>query len=76
MTNTDTPKPVNDLSYDEAVSELETILSDLEASSVNVDLLAEKVARGSELLDFCRGRLENVSEKVNETVSKLETDQD
>jgi exodeoxyribonuclease VII small subunit len=64
-------KPVAELSYDQAVQELEAILAELEQSKVNVDFLAQRVGRGSELIKFCKSRLEAVTNDVDSIVETL-----
>ncbi len=60
-----------DLSYGEALEELEQLLDDLEGADTDVDLLAQRVARGVELVRFCRARLEVVAEDVDAVVAEL-----
>ena len=50
--STDTSKP----GYADALAELDAILRELETSDVDVDRLAERVARASELIALCRDR--------------------
>ena len=45
-------------SYGEAMDELETILAELERDDVDVDRLAERVARAATLIELCRTRIE------------------
>jgi len=61
-----------DIGYSEAVEELEAILSDLEESDVDVDVLAEKVARASELIRVCRERISNAKLQIDKVVAGLE----
>lgn len=61
----------SDLTYSEALEELESLLEELEGSDTDVDLLAERVARGVELVRFCRTRLQVVSKDVDAVVSEL-----
>lgn len=60
-----------DLTYGEALEELESLLEELEGADTDVDLLAERVARGVELVRFCRARLQVVSKDVDTVVSEL-----
>jgi exodeoxyribonuclease VII small subunit len=77
MTDPSTPAPADpvdptpDLSYAEAVDELEEILAQLESSVIDVDLLAERVARGAALVRFCRNRLRSVRVEVDAVVDEL-----
>lgn len=61
----------DELSYSEALEELEQLLDDLEGADTDVDVLAERVARGVELVRFCRARLEVVATDVDAVVSEL-----
>ena len=49
---------VTHLGYAEAMDELETILAELESSDVDVDRLAERVARAAALIELCRARID------------------
>lgn len=54
------------LSYDEAMAEVERIIASLQSGEEGIDSLADKVARASELLAMCRNRLRKVEGRVNE----------
>jgi exodeoxyribonuclease VII small subunit len=58
--------------YGEAMAELETILDELEGDQLDVDLLAERVQRASELLKVCRTRIARAQHDVDRIVSDLE----
>jgi len=60
------------MGYSEAIVELETILADLEEADVDVDVLAEKVARASELIKLCRERIGNAKLQIDKVVADLE----
>lgn len=60
-----------DLSYADALDELEDLLDDLEGADVDVDVLAERVARGVELIRLCRARLDVVTTDVDAVVAEL-----
>lgn len=47
------------LSYQSAWEELQQIVAELQAETVSVDALAEKIERASVLAAFCRERLRN-----------------
>lgn len=57
-------KRVN-ISYTEAMAEIETILTSLQSSSCDVESLAKKVARASELIDLCRKKLRKAESDVD-----------
>ncbi|MGF1600227.1 MAG: exodeoxyribonuclease VII small subunit [Acidimicrobiales bacterium] len=60
-----------DLSYADALDELDEILAELESSAVDVDVLAERVARAAQLVGHCRRRLRQVRSDVNLVVDEL-----
>jgi len=61
-----------DLGYAEAMIELEGILEELEGDHLDVDVLAERVRRASELIKLCRTRISRAQEDVNRIVTDLE----
>jgi len=60
------------LSYAEAMAELETILAQLERDDVDIDHLTERVARAAALIEFCRARIEAARVDVTRLVEDLE----
>jgi exodeoxyribonuclease VII small subunit len=60
--------------YAEASAELEDILAELEDGDVDIDRLAERVRRAAELLELCRGRIEDARVEVTRIVAELATD--
>lgn len=63
-----------ELTYSDAVAELEKIIGEMEDSSVSVDVLSEKVKRASLLLQFCRNRLTSTEEEVNKIIKGFDTE--
>ena len=61
-----------ELGYAEAMAELEGILDELEGDDLDVDVLAERVRRASELLTVCRGRITRAQADVDRIVTDLE----
>ena len=59
--------------YAEAMAELETILDELEADQLDVDVLAERVRRASELIKLCRTRIARAQGDVDRIVTDLES---
>lgn len=51
-------------SYEEALSELEMIVTSIEAGNLPIDQLTPKLARAQELLALCKQQLEQVSTDV------------
>jgi exodeoxyribonuclease VII small subunit len=61
----------DDLSYRDALEELDEILAHLESTAVDVDVLAERVERGATLIRFCRQRLRVVRADVDAAIDLL-----
>jgi exodeoxyribonuclease VII small subunit len=59
--------------YAEAMTELEEILDELEGDHLDVDVLAERVRRASELLTTCRDRIARAQADVDKIVADLES---
>jgi exodeoxyribonuclease VII small subunit len=60
------------MTYSLALTELEKIISEIESEEINVDILAEKVKRASDLIRFCKGKLRNTEEEVKKVLSEIE----
>lgn len=58
--------------YAAALSELDAILRELESSDVDVDHLAERVARAAELIAVCRDRISTARLKIDKVVADLD----
>jgi exodeoxyribonuclease VII small subunit len=69
-------KPSEPVGYAEALSELELILSEIDSPSVDVDVLAERVARASFLISWCKERIDSAQFSIDEIVASLDSDDD
>lgn len=58
--------------YADAMAELDAILAELEGDDVDVDHLAERVARAAELIELCRARLDAARVDVDRVVAHLD----
>ena len=47
-----------ELGYAEALTELEAILAELDRADVDVDHLAERIARAAFLIELCKARID------------------
>jgi exodeoxyribonuclease VII small subunit len=56
--------------YKSAVEELEQILAQLEANELEIDDLANKAKRATELIKFCKEKLYKTSEEVNSVMNE------
>lgn len=62
----------DEVGYTDAMTELEEILDDLERDQLDVDVLAERVRRASELLTLCRDRISRAQADVDKIVADLD----
>jgi exodeoxyribonuclease VII small subunit len=58
--------------YAAALSELDAILRELESSDVDVDRLADRVARAAELIAVCRSRITDARVRIDQVVADLD----
>ncbi len=63
--------PASELTYQDAMSQLETILESLEGDSLDVDALSERVSRAAQLIEHCRSRIERARTEVERVVTDL-----
>ena len=60
--------------YIDAFNELQQIVADIESGEINVDELAEKIKRASELITICKAKLVASEEEVDRLLSQLNTE--
>ena len=58
--------------YADALTELDAILRELEASDVDVDRLADRVTRASELIALCRAKISTAQVKIEQVTTDLD----
>lgn len=63
----------DELSYRDALAELEEILAAIEQEQVDVDELAVKVKRSAHLIRVCRSRIEAADVAIEEIVGDMES---
>lgn len=61
--------------YIDAFNELQQIVADIEIGDVNVDELASKIKRASELIAVCKAKLVASEEEVERLLSQLSTEE-
>lgn len=71
MTEAPPPTPARELTYANAVAELEAILEGLEGDELDVDHLTAQVARAAELIGECRDRIASTRFEVERIVTEL-----
>ena len=63
----------DEIGYADAMRELDDILEELERDDLDVDILATRVQRASELIRLCRGRIARAQADVDRVVTDLES---
>lgn len=58
--------------YADALRELDSILRELEGSDVDVDRLADRVARASELITVCREKISTADLQIRQVTADLD----
>ncbi|WP_149914773.1 exodeoxyribonuclease VII small subunit [Sphingobacterium cavernae] len=61
--------------YIDAFNELQQIVADIEIGDVNVDELASKIKRASELIAVCKAKLIASEEEVERLLSQLSAEE-
>jgi len=61
-----------ELTYSEAIQEVETIVNQIENNELDVDELTTSVKRVADLLAFCKAKLKSTEEEVEKILTKLE----
>ena len=59
-----TPSPDEPPNYEQALAELEALVSAMENAQLPLDDLLKSYRRGAQLLQFCRARLQDVEQQV------------
>lgn len=60
------------LTYEAAYKELAIIAKEIEAETVSIDVLAEKVKRASELITYCQTKLRSTEAEVNKIIAQMD----
>ena len=63
---------MTDINYTDAFNELQEIVSDMEDGQINVDELAQKVKRATELIRICKSKLTETEGDVQKILKELE----
>ena len=65
----------SEMTYAEAMAEIEAILAKMNEANPDIDALAGQVRRAGELIRFCRGRLRKAEKEVAEALGEEEKEQ-
>jgi exodeoxyribonuclease VII small subunit len=68
-TGTDDESPIG---YADALGELDVILRELEGADVDVDRLADRVARAADLIALCRDRIGDARLRIDQVIADLD----
>ncbi|NOU17887.1 MAG: exodeoxyribonuclease VII small subunit [Bacteroidales bacterium] len=60
------------LTYSEAIAEIESIISKIENQELDIDELSANVKRVAELLNFCKLKLKNTEEEVQKILKEFD----
>jgi exodeoxyribonuclease VII small subunit len=60
-----------ELTYSQALNELEKIVAAIESEEADVDVLAEKIKRASFLISFCKQKLRTAEEEVKKVLAEM-----
>jgi exodeoxyribonuclease VII small subunit len=60
------------ITYYQALTELEKIVNEIESEKIDLDMLAEKVKRAACLIKFCRSKLRSTEEDVSSALADIE----
>lgn len=68
---TNSPKEVQDLSYDTAMTEAEALLRQLESEKMPIDEVLKKSRQVTALIKHCREKIKEVGMEVDEILEEL-----
>jgi len=66
---------MENLSYEKAFEELQSIVSEMEGGAIGIDDLSVKVKRAAELIKFCKQKLKATEMDVDKILKEIETDE-
>lgn len=69
-------QPQEPAGYAEAMREVETILSELDSNTIDVDVLSAKVERASFLIAWCNERISSAQMTVDSLMADLIVDEE
>lgn len=64
--------PVAEMTYNQAVNELDSILRTMQSDACDIDLLTVYTRRATELLDECRCRLTTTDKELQSILANLQ----
>ena len=64
-----------EITYSEAVKQIEEILERIDNEELDIDELAKSVRTVSDLLKFCRGKLRNTEAEIAKILDDIDTEE-
>ncbi len=64
-------KPIKEMTYTEAVGQLETILAHMQSDKCDIDKLSALTRRATELLTECKARLTATDEELRQILARM-----
>jgi exodeoxyribonuclease VII small subunit len=61
-----------ELSYEQAYQELQTIIKEMENNDISIDVLADKIKRALELINLCKDKITKIEVDVDKIVKTIE----
>lgn len=62
-----------ELTYSQALAELETIVAALQSDNCDIDTMVEKTGRASALIKICRARLTTTEQQLKDVLADLQS---
>lgn len=58
----------NEIKYEEAVREIEQIVTKMESNTTDIDAMAEQLKRAQELIKLCKDKLTKTDEEIKKVL--------
>jgi len=69
-------KKKEEFSYQDAITEIETILEKMENEELDVDVLSFQIKRVSQLIKLCREKLHKTEQEVEKILDEMEKEEE
>jgi exodeoxyribonuclease VII small subunit len=60
------------ITYNEAITEIQQILEEVETEKIDIDLLSEKIKRATELIEVCKNKLKKTDEEIEALLKSVD----
>ncbi|MFN7181346.1 MAG: exodeoxyribonuclease VII small subunit [Planctomycetota bacterium] len=61
----------SEISYAEAMKELEKIVEDIKNENISIDELTEKIKKATSLIKLCKEKLRDTEKNINEILKEM-----